>query len=160
MRHIHAFRKTMHTHWREFLEEESSRFPEHEILRADLHCHDRNSDVTDELWGRILRIPETWLSTDDLVKCLKKNGSDAITVTNHNNARSCWDLLERGIDVLPAAEFTCTFPENDMQIHVLTYGFTPEQEEKLDRLIDMLASGRPGGQGRPGGFPGAGPVLP
>ncbi len=30
-----------------------------DVLKMDLHCHDRNSDVPDETLGRILRVPET-----------------------------------------------------------------------------------------------------
>ena len=40
-------------------------------LRVDLHCHDHNSDVPDELWGRLLRLPETWLKTKKLKKIQK-----------------------------------------------------------------------------------------
>src|SRR5688500_13329292 len=82
-----------------------------DLMRIDLHCHDRNSDVPDETLGRLLRLPETWLKTDRLVRTLRENGADALTVTNHNNARSCWELLEKGEDVLPAAEFSCTLPD-------------------------------------------------
>ena len=60
-----------------------------DLLRIDLHCHDRNSDVPDETLGRLLRLPETWLPTKELVRTLRRHGSDAITITNHNNARSC-----------------------------------------------------------------------
>ncbi len=102
-----------------------------DCLRMDLHCHDRNSDVPDETLGRLLRMPETWLETKDLVRVLRRRGSDVLTITNHNNARSCWDLLERGEDVLPAAEFSCTLPNPRLGVHVLTFGFTPEQEERL-----------------------------
>ncbi len=102
-----------------------------DILRIDLHCHDHNSDVPDEMLGRLLRLPETWLPTKELVRTLRRHGSDAITITNHNNARSCWDLMDKGEDVLPAAEFSCTLPDVDVGVHVLTYGFTPQQEEKL-----------------------------
>lgn len=105
-----------------------------DLLRIDLHCHDRNSDVPDETLGRLLRLPETWLPTKELVRTLRRHGSDAITVTNHNNARSCWQLLEKGEDVLPAAEFSCTLPDVNVGVHVLTYGFTPEQEQRLLHL--------------------------
>ncbi|MCB1043157.1 MAG: hypothetical protein KDC35_09470 [Acidobacteria bacterium] len=105
-----------------------------DTLRVDLHCHDHNSNVTEELWGRLLRLPETWLPSEDLVAELKRNGSDVITITNHNNARSCWNLMDRGVDVLPGCEFTCTLPDVDVKIHVLTYGFTPDQEQKLHIL--------------------------
>lgn len=103
-------------------------------LKIDLHCHDHNSNVTNELWGRLLNLPETWLTTEDLVMKLKYHQTDCITITNHNNARSCWNLCDKGYDVLAGAEFTCTFPDMNLQVHVLTYGFTPEQEARLNRL--------------------------
>lgn len=103
-------------------------------LKADLHCHDLNSNVPDEALGRILGAPETWLPTDQLISTLRKAGMNALTVTNHNNARSCWELLEKGVDVLAGAEFSCHIPDLDVGVHVLTYGFTPQQEEKLKVL--------------------------
>ncbi|MCB1878107.1 MAG: glycosyltransferase [Chromatiales bacterium] len=128
-----SFRDRLEAEFRNYLSAAARTFPEDQCLRLDLHCHDRNSDVPDELWGRILGLPETWLKTKDLVRCLRDNGSDVITVTNHNNARSCWELLDRGEDVLVGAEFTCLFPEYSLYVHVLTYGFTPEQEVILNR---------------------------
>ena len=107
--------------------------PGKKIIKMDVHCHDRNSDSPDELWGRLLGLRETWIETDELIKVLYNNGAQAITITNHNNARSCWKLLERGIDVLPAAEFTCQFREYGLYLHVLTYGISPEHEEELNK---------------------------
>jgi glycosyltransferase involved in cell wall biosynthesis len=127
------FRQSLQTEFSQYIQQQSQRFDRRNCLKIDFHCHDHNSDVPDELWGRILRLPETWLKTKKLVKLLKKNGSDVYTVTNHNNARSCWDLLEQGVDVLVAAEFTCFFPEYDLFIHVLTYGFSKEQEIVLNK---------------------------
>ena len=77
---------------KQYLKIEKSKFPENEILKIDLHCHDFNSNVPDELMGRILNVPETWLPTENLIKTLKKNKTDVITITNHNNARSCFVL--------------------------------------------------------------------
>ncbi|WP_306600447.1 glycosyltransferase [Geothrix sp. 21YS21S-2] len=114
--------------------------PDGEALRIDLHCHDKHSDMPDELWGRILRLPESWVEPRRLHKLLRKRGATAWTVTNHNNARSCWELAEQGKDVLSAAEWTCQFPEYDLAIHVLVYGFTPEQEHELEsRRRDIYA---------------------
>jgi glycosyltransferase involved in cell wall biosynthesis len=127
-----SFRPSLNVEFDIFLQQQSQRFAPENCLKIDFHCHDHNSDVPDELWGRILRLPETWLKTKKLVKLLKDNGSQVITITNHNNARSCWDLKAKGFDVLVAAEFTCFFPEYDLFIHVLTYGFSPEQEVILN----------------------------
>jgi glycosyltransferase involved in cell wall biosynthesis len=136
------FRSSLTEEFNAYLQRESGRFAPQDTLRVDMHCHDLNSDTPDELWGRILRLPETWLKTSKLVKCLRRNGSDVITVTNHNNARSCWTLLDQGYDVLVGAEFTCYFPEANLYLHVLTYGFSPEQEvvllEKRQNVYDFL----------------------
>jgi glycosyltransferase involved in cell wall biosynthesis len=130
--HASVFRKGLHDEFEAFLGQESTRYPLHDCLRIDLHCHDSNSDVPDELWGRILRLPESWLKTRNLIKCLEDNNCNVFTITNHNNARSCWDLNDRGQDVLVGAEFTCYFPEYNLFVHVLTYGFDTQQEQKLN----------------------------
>ncbi|WP_444997434.1 glycosyltransferase [Aliikangiella sp. IMCC44359] len=136
------FRQSLDSEFKEYLNQENLRFPREDCLKIDLHCHDHNSDVPDELWGRILGLPETWLKTKKLVKLLNSNDCDLVTVTNHNNARSCWNLLKKGQDVLVAAEFTCYFPEYELFVHVLTYGFTQEQEiilnEKRSNIYDFL----------------------
>jgi glycosyltransferase involved in cell wall biosynthesis len=105
-----------------------------DLLKIDLHCHDHNSDKPDELWGRILRLPETWLESEALLGCLKNHHTHLATITNHNNAKSCWQLLDQGHDILPGAEFTCFFKEFDLSLHVLAYGFTPAQEEQLKKF--------------------------
>ena len=128
-----SFRHRLHMEFEHYARQEAERFDPASCLKLDFHCHDRNSDVPDELWGRILGLPETWLETQDLLKCLRRNGCDAFTITNHNNARSCWELLDKGQDVLVGAEFTCTVPEFELYMHVLTYGFTPEQETVLNK---------------------------
>ncbi|MBN2174018.1 MAG: glycosyltransferase [Bacteroidales bacterium] len=121
-----------------FIKLQEQKFPQNELLKTDLHCHDHNSDVPDELLGRILNVPETWLETKKLVKTLQDNGCDVITVTNHNNARSCYELQQKGMDVLTGAEFSCTVPDFDIGIHVLTYGFNEEQEKTLNKTRKNL----------------------
>ncbi|WP_341581908.1 glycosyltransferase [Marinobacter metalliresistant] len=137
-----GFRRDLRAEFDGFMTQQAQRFDPDNCLRIDFHCHDHNSDVPDELWGRILRLPETWLKTKKLVKVLEQNGSSVFTVTNHNNARSCWELQEKGMDVLVGCEFTCFFPEYDLFIHVLTYGFTREQEtvlnQKRQNIYDFL----------------------
>ncbi|MEN9353874.1 MAG: hypothetical protein RL318_1199 [Fibrobacterota bacterium] len=131
---IHPFRTRLGQEMENLLLRAASLIPRDERLRIDLHCHDINSDVPDELLGRILGVRETWLPTEDLLATLKGNKVDVLTVTNHNNARSCWDLLDKGVDVLPAAEWSCHMPDMGTSFHVLAYGFTPAQEVRLGNL--------------------------
>jgi glycosyltransferase involved in cell wall biosynthesis len=129
-----TFREELRQEIDAFVARQKRAIPIDETLRIDLHCHDRESDVPDERIGRILRCPETWIETAAVVEALRRAGMDAVTITNHNNARSCYALLERGEDVLTGAEFTCTVPEHDARFHVLAYGFEPAQEERMQRL--------------------------
>ncbi len=117
-----------------FIRKQENKYPKDEVLVMDLHCHDHNSDVPDELLGRILNVPETWLETGKLIDTLKNHGCNSFTITNHNNARSCYELAEKNFDILTAAEFSCMVPDFQVGIHVLTYGFTPEQEKVLNKL--------------------------
>jgi len=128
------FQQTLKEELNSFLLGQQNRFPLSETIKIDLHCHDRNSDVPDELIGRILNVPETWLPEEKLIQVLQRNGCNAFTITNHNNARSCYILQDKGLDVLTAAEFSCMVPDFGVGIHVLAYGFTPEQEIKLEKL--------------------------
>ncbi len=121
----------------QFLIEEESRIGT-DFVKIDLHCHDHNSTIPDETLGRILGVPETWLPTKDLLTTLRSAGTHAITITNHNNARSCFDLLNAGEDIVVGAEFTCDVPDLDIGIHVLAYGFTPQQEIRLNHLRKNL----------------------
>lgn len=124
----------------DFVTKQKAVYKESELLRMDLHCHDDNSDVPDEILGRILNVPETWLKSDRLIDELVKNGMNVLTITNHNNARSCYIMQDKGVDVLTAAEFTCTVTDFNVGIHVLTYGFSYEQEKVLNKLRRNLYS--------------------
>lgn len=129
-----AFRKTLCDELENLLVRSQSLVPEPERLRIDLHCHDLHSDRPDERLGRMLGVPETWVTTEQLLSTLAESGTDLVTITNHNDARACWKLLDKGFDVLPGAEYSCTLPDFDVGVHVLAYGFTPQQDERLQRL--------------------------
>ncbi|MFZ4399174.1 MAG: glycosyltransferase [Bacteroidales bacterium] len=129
-----SFQKELINELDNFLTKEFLKYPIDDTLRIDLHCHDYNSDVPDELLGRILNLPETWLKSEALLKILKQNYCSAFTITNHNNARSCYEMQDKGHDILTAAEFSCTVPDFNIGIHVLTYGFNPVQEKMLNKL--------------------------
>ncbi|MFZ4411711.1 MAG: glycosyltransferase [Bacteroidales bacterium] len=130
----HSFQKELINELNNFQTQQFAKYPIDDTLRIDLHCHDYNSDVPDELLGRILNLPETWLKSEALIKTLKQNDCSAFTITNHNNARSCYEMQDKGFDILTAAEFSCTVPDFNIGIHVLTYGFNPSQEKMLNKL--------------------------
>jgi glycosyltransferase involved in cell wall biosynthesis len=140
VKQLNTFQNELLSELNTFLEAQRKKFSPEEILRIDLHCHDHNSDVPDELLGRILNLPETWISTEQQLETLKKNGCDAFTITNHNNARSCFEFQEKGMDILTGAEFSVTVPDFNIGIHVLAYGFSREEEKILIKLRKNIYS--------------------
>lgn len=135
---IGPFNQQIKSDLEHFNDRNASLYSTLDVLKIDLHCHDHNSNVPDEILGRILNVPETWLPTKKLLATLSKHGMDAVTITNHNNGRSCFDLLDKGTDVLVGGEFTCMVPDFQVGIHVLTYGFSPSQETMLNRYRKNL----------------------
>jgi glycosyltransferase involved in cell wall biosynthesis len=47
-------------------------------------------------------------------------------------------MQDKGFDILTAAEFSCFVPDFEIGIHVLAYGFSPEQEARLEKLRKNL----------------------
>ena len=125
MQQKRSFREQLRQDFSLFVKRQKQRFPENETLKIDLHCHDINSGWLNDPLGRVLQLPETWVTPDQVLEALNSSGMDAATITNHNNARSCFELLDRGIDVLVGAEFTCLLPESDLYMHVLVYDLEP-----------------------------------
>jgi|GEM_PF-3297996 len=66
------FQEELKNNLENFLSIQKNKFPKDDILKIDLHCHDYNSNIPDELIGRILRVPETWLSSEQLIAELEK----------------------------------------------------------------------------------------
>jgi hypothetical protein len=73
-----------------YLAEQDRRFPKEDILTIDLHVHDHNSDVPDETMGRILRVPETYLPTEDLMATLEKTRMQYLY---GDQPQQCQDML-------------------------------------------------------------------
>jgi glycosyltransferase involved in cell wall biosynthesis len=135
-----SFQELIKSEMTRFLDINNSIYPAKDTFRIDLHCHDLNSNVPDEILGRILNLSETWLPTENLISTLKKHGMEAFTITNHNNARSCFEMLDKGFDILVGAEFSCIVPDYQVGIHVLTYGFNPGQDQILNKLRKNIYS--------------------
>lgn len=138
MTNFTSFHENVHQAFNSFIQDQKKLIQEGNFIKIDLHCHDHHSNVPDELIGRIMHVPETWLKTKKLIEILDKQEVDLITITNHNNADSCFELIQKGKDVLVGAEFTCKVPDYNISLHVLTYGFDEEQEKLLNTLRHNL----------------------
>lgn len=83
-------------------------------FRADLHCHTTCSDGS--------------LSPLEIVQLAQKSGLSGLSITDHDNidayATAIPACLQANINLLTGVEFSSTL--QDTSVHILAYGFHPE----------------------------------
>jgi 3',5'-nucleoside bisphosphate phosphatase len=105
--------------------ESRSTEPAADIVRVDLHCHSSVSDGD--------------LSPEHLARTLAAAGVACAALTDHNSLagqeRFRVALKERGIPVVTGLEMDAR--STDGPVHLLAYGFDPENEALLTTLHDV-----------------------
>ena len=101
--------------------------------RIDLHCHSLASTKTTEKALDFIRCPESYSPPEGVYEQAKLRGMDFVTITDHDTIAGVTQIAARP-DVLVGEELTCWFPEDDCKLHLLVYGISQEQHEKLQSL--------------------------
>ena len=101
--------------------------------RIDLHCHSQASTKTTEKALDAIRCPESYSPPTGCYQQAKLRGMDFVTITDHDTIKGVLTIADRP-DVLVGEELTCWFPEDECKLHLLVYGITPDQHEKLQSL--------------------------
>ena len=88
-------------------------------FRADLHCHSTCSDGS--------------LTPTEIVQLAKKKGLSGISITDHDSIEAYATAIpacaELGIELLTGVELSTVL--NGVSIHILAYGFQPDDKEML-----------------------------
>lgn len=105
--------------------------------RIDLHCHSLASTKTTERALDVIRCPESYSKPEAIIEQAKQRGMDFVTITDHDSIEGVLTIADRP-DVLVGEELTCWFPEDDCKLHLLVYGITREQHEKLQSLAKNI----------------------
>jgi glycosyltransferase involved in cell wall biosynthesis len=105
------------------------------VKKADLHVHSMFSAHPSEWFLQRLGTRESYTGPEQVYASAKSKGMDFVTITDHNQIDGVLALKERHPDdVFTGAEITAYFPEDRCKIHVLVYGFTPDQFREIDLL--------------------------
>ena len=110
-----------------------STFPWPQAKRIDLHCHSLASTKTTEKALDAIRCPESYSKPEHIIEQAKLRGMDFVTITDHDSIEGVLTIANRP-DVLVGEELTCWFPEDECKLHLLVYGITREQHDKLQSL--------------------------
>ena len=99
----------------------------------DLHCHSSASSLTAETFLNAIHCPECYSEPADVYAQAKRRGMDLVAITDHDTIVGVSTLSGR-TDVLVGEELTCWFPEDQCKMHVLVYGITANDHERLQGI--------------------------
>ncbi len=105
--------------------------------RIDLHCHSDASNKTSEAVLNAMRCPESFSRPIGVHGQAKLRGMDFVTLTDHDSIEGALEIAHLP-DVIVGEELTCWFPEDQCKMHVLVYGISREDHEKLQSLASNI----------------------
>ena len=102
--------------------------------RVDLHCHSTASAVSKLGVQRALGLPECATPPEEVYELAKRRGMDFVTITDHDTIDGALELAARHDDAFVSEELTAWFRGERQAVHILCWGITPEDHERLRDL--------------------------
>ena len=102
--------------------------------RVDLHCHSTASAVSKLGVQRALGLPECATPPREVYELAKRRGMDFVTITDHDTIDGALALADRYDDAFVSEELTTWFRGEPQAVHILVWGITPDDHERLQAL--------------------------
>ncbi|MEA2192472.1 MAG: hypothetical protein QOI73_2593, partial [Solirubrobacteraceae bacterium] len=99
--------------------------------RVDLHCHSTASAVSKLGVQRALGLPECATPPEEVYELAKRRGMDFVTITDHDTIDGAVELAEKYDDAFVSEELTAWFCGEPRAVHILCWGITPADHERL-----------------------------
>ncbi|QJR21458.1 Glycosyltransferase [Brevinematales bacterium NS] len=105
------------------------------MAKVDLHVHSRYSEHPSIWFLNKIGAKESYTDPFVLYEAMKRQGMDFVTITDHNRIDGAELLVERyPNDCFISVESTVYFPEDGCKAHLLIYGITRPQFERIQSL--------------------------
>ena len=104
--------------------------------RVDLHCHSTASAVSKLGVQRALGLPECATPPEEVYELAKRRGMDFVTITDHDTIDGALELTAKYDDAFVSEELTAWFRGEAQAVHILCWGITPDDHERLQHLAD------------------------
>ncbi len=111
--------------------------------RVDLHCHSTASAVSKLGVQRALGLPECATPPEEVYELAKRRGMDFVTITDHDTIDGALELQAKYDDAFVSEELTAWFRGEQQAVHILCWGITPDDHERLQDLagdVEAVAS--------------------
>jgi glycosyltransferase involved in cell wall biosynthesis/predicted metal-dependent phosphoesterase TrpH len=108
----------------------------HSTSRVDLHCHSTASAVSRLGVQRALGLPECATPPEEVYELAKRRGMDFVTITDHDTIDGALELAGRYEDAFVSEELTAWFRGERQAVHILCWGITADDHERMRVLSD------------------------
>jgi glycosyltransferase involved in cell wall biosynthesis/predicted metal-dependent phosphoesterase TrpH len=95
-----------------------------------MHCHSSASEISKLGVQRAVGLPECATPPQEVYELAKRRGMDFVTITDHDTIAGVLEIAGRP-DVFISEELTARFRGEPQAVHVLCYGITCEDHERL-----------------------------
>ncbi|MEJ7824402.1 MAG: glycosyltransferase [Solirubrobacteraceae bacterium] len=102
--------------------------------RVDLHCHSTASAVSKLGVQRALGLPECATPPEEVYDLAKRRGMDFVTITDHDTIDGALELHSKHDDAFVSEELTAWFRGEPQAVHILCWGITQADHERLQDL--------------------------
>jgi glycosyltransferase involved in cell wall biosynthesis/predicted metal-dependent phosphoesterase TrpH len=102
--------------------------------RVDLHCHSTASAVSKLGVQRALGLPECATPPEEVYELAKRRGMDFVTITDHDTIDGALQIAGRYADAFVSEELTAWFRGELQAVHILCWGITADDHERLQAL--------------------------
>jgi glycosyltransferase involved in cell wall biosynthesis/predicted metal-dependent phosphoesterase TrpH len=102
--------------------------------RVDLHCHSTASAVSKLGVQRALGLPECATPPEEVYELAKRRRMDFVTITDHDTIDGALELTAKYDDAFVSEELTAWFRGERQAVHILCWGITSEDHERLQDL--------------------------
>jgi glycosyltransferase involved in cell wall biosynthesis/predicted metal-dependent phosphoesterase TrpH len=102
--------------------------------RVDLHCHSTASAISKLGVQRALGLPECATPPQEVYELAKRRGMDFVTITDHDAIDGALEIAARHGDAFVSEELTAWFRGEPQAVHILCWGITPDDHERLQAL--------------------------
>ena len=102
--------------------------------RVDLHCHSTASAVSRLGVQRALGLPECATPPQEVYDLAKRRGMDFVTITDHDTIDGALELAARYDEAFVSEELTAWFRGEPQAVHILVWGITAQDHERLQAL--------------------------
>ncbi len=102
-------------------------------IDVDLHVHSIVSNRPKEFMLKKVQTGECYTPPEVVYKTCKARGMDLVTLCDHDTIDGALQIAHLP-DTFLSEEVTCHFPEDDLQVHVVTWDITEAQHAEIQRV--------------------------